>query len=55
MLQAIQNINDIIKELAVIRLKTEGGIDGRVSKGIAEKIIKVVTIQAIPSCHVTSP
>lgn len=41
MLQAIQNINDIIKELAVMRLKTEGGIDGRVAKGIAEKIIKV--------------
>lgn len=41
MLQAIQNINDIIKELAVMRLKTEGGIDGRVAKDIAAKIIKV--------------
>jgi transposase len=38
MIQAIEDINAIIKELAVIRLKAEGGVDGRVAKSIANRI-----------------
>ena len=41
MIQAIEDINAIIKELAVVRLKAEGGVDGRVAKGIANRIVQV--------------
>ena len=41
MIQAIEDINAIIKELAIVRLKAEGGVDGRVAKGIANRIIQV--------------
>ena len=40
MIQAIEDINTIIKELAVIRLKAEGGVDGRVARGIANRIVQ---------------
>ena len=40
MIRAIEDINTIIKELAVIRLKSEGGVDGRVAKGIANRIVQ---------------
>lgn len=40
MIQAIENINAIIKELAILRLKTEGSVDGRVARGIANRIIQ---------------
>ncbi len=41
MIQAIEDINAIIKELAIVRLKAEGGVDGRVAKGIANRIVQV--------------
>lgn len=41
MIQAIEDINAIIKELAIIRLKAEGGVDGRVARGIANRIVQV--------------
>lgn len=41
MIQAIEDINAIVKELAIVRLKTEGRVDGRVAKGIANRIIQV--------------
>ena len=40
MIQAIEDINAIIKELAVVRLKAEGGVDGRIAKGIANRIVQ---------------
>ena len=40
MIQAIEDINTIIKELATVRLKVEGGVDGRVARGIANRIIQ---------------
>ena len=41
MIQAIEDINAIIKEMATVRLKAEGGVDGRVARGIANRIVQV--------------
>ena len=40
MIRAIEDINAIIKELAVIRLKSEGCVDGQVTEGIADSIVQ---------------
>lgn len=40
MITALKDIDCIIKAIAVERLRSEGGIDGRVARGIASQILK---------------
>ena len=40
MIAALLDIDNIIKAIAVARLRSEGGIDGRVARGIASQILK---------------
>ena len=54
MIQAIEDINAIIKELAVVRLKAEGGVDGRVAKGIANRIVQVSGERLLKLEHMVS-
>ena len=40
MIAALQDIDSIIKAIAVERLRSDGGIDGRTARGIASRILK---------------
>ena len=40
MIAALQDIDSIIKAIAIERLRSDGGIDGRIARGIASRILK---------------